>query len=284
MRAMLAESRENPIPGDPNDYVLGTIPVASGSGSHIVVLTLLKEMGNNSAAAAAANLLRSFSSVEDVLMVGIAGGIPSPDSPASHVRLGDVVVSDREGIVQYDNLKVGIDKVQIRSSASKPSARMIGRVRSLEAARLAQQYPWESHISLGAHLEASSRPDDATDKLFRWEGDHRSELAHPADPLRRGGQPKLHYGRIGTANTLLKNPDLRDQLRQDCNVIAVEMESSGLADSTWTSGKHYLVIRGICDYCDPAKNDVWQGYAAVAAAAYTRALIASTPISEAGKS
>jgi len=38
-----------------------------------------------------------------------------------------------------------------------------------------------------------------------------------------------------------------------------------------------LVVRGICDYCDDNKNDLWQGYAAVVAAAYTRALLELIP-------
>ena len=55
--------------------------------------------------------------------------------------------------------------------------------------------------------------------------------------------------------------------------MAVEMEGSGIADAAWVAGQHYLVIRGICDYCDDKKNDAWQGYAAVAAAAYARVVI-----------
>jgi nucleoside phosphorylase len=74
---------------------------------------------------------------------------------------------------------------------------------------------------------------------------------------------------------LLRNPALRDKLREDCGVIAIEMEGSGIADAAWNTAKNYLVIRGICDYCDDMKNDVWQGYAAVAAAAYARAVISS---------
>ena len=35
----------------------------------------------------------------------------------------------------------------------------------------------------------------------------------------------------------------------------------------------YFIVRGICDDCDKNKNDVWQPYAAVVAAAYTRALL-----------
>jgi nucleoside phosphorylase len=275
---MLDESREHPIAGDPNDYVVGTIPATDGAGTHLVVLTLLKEMGNNSAAAAAANLLRSFPQVEDVLMVGIAGGIPAPDDPNQHVRLGDVVVSDKEGVVQYDNLKVGVDTIRLRSSAAKPSARMIGRVNLLEAGRLSQQYPWESNIQRGASLEGSQRPPEETDKVYRWSGSEAEEINHPCDSSRRPGKPKIHCGRIGAANMLLKNPELRDQLRNDCGVKAIEMEGSGVADGTWTAGQHYLVIRGICDYCDPKKEDTWQGHAAVVAAAYARALIASVPV------
>ena len=37
------------------------------------------------------------------------------------------------------------------------------------------------------------------------------------------------------------------------------------------------VVRGICDYCDTHKNDIWQEYAAAVAAAYTRGLLASMP-------
>ena len=35
---------------------------------------------------------------------------------------------------------------------------------------------------------------------------------------------------------------------------------------------------GICDYCDSHKNDDWQKYASIVAAAYTRALIETMPV------
>jgi nucleoside phosphorylase len=55
------------------------------------------------------------------------------------------------------------------------------------------------------------------------------------------------------------------------------MEGSGIQVATWTHGVGYLVVRGVCDYCDSNKNDVWQRYAAVAAAAYVRALLEVMP-------
>ncbi len=52
------------------------------------------------------------------------------------------------------------------------------------------------------------------------------------------------------------------------DVLCFEMESPGLMN-------HFpcLVIHGICDYSDSHKNKEWQGYAAMAAAAYAKDLL-----------
>ena len=88
---------------------------------------------------------------------------------------------------------------------------------------------------------------------------------------------------IASANKLLKNPIKRDQLRVKFRVKAVEMEGSGIADATWSHEIGYLVVRGICDYCDSKKGDNWQAYAAAVAAAYTRALLESMPASKSSR-
>lgn len=82
---------------------------------------------------------------------------------------------------------------------------------------------------------------------------------------------------IASANTLLKSYKKRQQLKEEFGVYAVEMEASGIADTTWEMGTGYIVIRGICDYCDEYKNDDWQEYAALAAASYARDLIENLP-------
>ena len=87
----------------------------------------------------------------------------------------------------------------------------------------------------------------------------------------------MFLGPIASANTLLKDPTKRDALRDQFGARAVEMEGSGIADATWTHGIGYLVVRGICDYCDATKNDTWQMYAAMAAAAYVLALLEAMP-------
>lgn len=276
MQSMLENVKEVFIKGDPNDYVLGKIPALGGEGYHSIIITLLKKIGNNSAATAASHLLRSFPKVKDILMVGIAGGIPNPSKPDKHVRLGDIVVSNEDGLIEYDFLKLEDKEVKLRSRSPEPSALMLGRVKYLEAQRLAGHYPWEKHIKRGVLIEGAQRPDPSTDILFSRD-DPPKAIPHPHDPIRREGFPRIHYGKIGTANILLKNSRIRDLLRDRLGILAVEMEGSGLADSTWTSGKRYILIRGICDYCDFKKNDIWQGYAAIGAAAYARALLESMP-------
>jgi nucleoside phosphorylase len=87
------------LPQDENDsnaYTLGRI------GQHNVVLACLPSgtTGNNVAATAAKDLLRSFPKIRFGLMVGVGGGAPGDpnDDPDKDLHLGDVVVSNPEGI------------------------------------------------------------------------------------------------------------------------------------------------------------------------------------------
>jgi nucleoside phosphorylase len=277
--AMLDDIKDYAIPDDPNDYAIGTAPSCDKGQKHIIVVTLLKGWGNNLASATVTNFIRSFLNVQDILMVGIACGIPNPAKPDKHVRLGDVVVSNKEGVIQYDNVKLAQGVISVRDSSSSPSALMLGKVNVLEAKRLQGQRPWEAYIERGKSLEGFVRPGPETDELCSTEEPVR-KIEHPADEARREGYPKIHYGRIGSATTLLKDPVFRDALRDQFNIIAVEMEGSGIADGTWIHSRNYMLVRGICDYGDMSKTDLWQGYASVVAAAYARALLETIPANQ----
>ena len=78
----------------------------------------------------------------------------------------------------------------------------------------------------------------------------------------------VHYGLIASADRLMKDAQVRDCSAETEGVLCFEMEAAGLMD-------HFpcVVIRGICDYSDTHKNDVWQGYAAATAAAYAKELL-----------
>jgi hypothetical protein len=83
-------------------------------------------------------------------------------------------------------------------------------------------------------------------------------------------------GLIASSNTLLKDHEYRNELRDKYNARAVEMEASGVADAAHDSSRGYFVVRGTVDYCNEYKNDDWHRHAAVLAAAYTRSLIEVT--------
>jgi nucleoside phosphorylase len=84
--------------------------------------------------------------------------------------------------------------------------------------------------------------------------------------------PLPHYGIIASGNSVIKHGGTREQLRLESGVLCFEMEAAGLMLDF-----PCIVIRGICDYSDSHKNKQWQGYAALAAASYTKELLGYMP-------
>lgn len=133
------------------------------------------------------------------------------------------------------------------------------------------------------------RPDSWTDRLYRSTFIHSDrdqdcdavcstqtwQLIQRAERTVDEDDPVVHYGLIASADRLMKDANIRDKLARDEGVLCFEMEAAGLMDHF-----PYLVIRGICDYSDTHKNDLWQGYAAATAAAYAKELLEMIPLSK----
>jgi nucleoside phosphorylase len=66
----------------------------------------------------------------------------------------------------------------------------------------------------------------------------------------------------------MKDATIRDALAKEKGILCFEMEAAGLMNRF-----PCLVVRGIYDYSDSHKHNEWQGYAAMAAAAYTKNLL-----------
>jgi hypothetical protein len=98
--------------------------------------------------------------------------------------------------------------------------------------------------------------------------DDISKLIDRVERTEEQDNPTIHFGLIASANQLMKDAAIRDRLSAEKDVLCFEMEAAGLMN-------HFpcLVIRGICDYSDTHKNLEWQGYAAMAAAAYAKDLL-----------
>ncbi|KAK5064647.1 hypothetical protein LTR84_000481 [Exophiala bonariae] len=80
--------------------------------------------------------------------------------------------------------------------------------------------------------------------------------------------PAIHFGRMACSNQVMKSGRHRDQIAQEEKVIGFEMESAGTGHVVPT-----IVIKSVCDYADSHKNKRWQDYAAVTAAACTKAVL-----------
>jgi len=263
-----AQPTESPAGADPNSYSVATLRARTG-GTHELVLVLMPEMSNNYAAAVTAHLMRSYSDIGFVIMCGIAAGIPTPRNAETHVRLGDVVTVSEGGVIQYDKGRQVGQHFEQRGNSAKPSARLLGISKRLEAMHMTGDFPWEQYLHLGERIPNGSRPSARTDRLLTGR--------HPRGDARRPSVPRIHSGAIGSANLLMRNATMRDDLAKRFSIKAIEMEASGLADAAWLSDVPYFIVRGVCDYADSLKNDRWHAYAAVAAASYVRALIEELP-------
>ncbi|KAI1440702.1 purine and uridine phosphorylase [Annulohypoxylon stygium] len=268
---------------DNNIYTLGRI------GKHNVVVASLPlgQYGLVSAANVARDMVRSFANIRVGLMVGIGGGVPSQNHD---IRLGDVVVSaaglSNGGVFQYDYGKTVQNKEFVTTGfLNQPPQLMLSAVGNLKAIYKRKGNQLEDSVTKLLHnnprlQDDYQRPDSSTDKLYvssftHAGGDNACCSATVEDDestiiLRklRGvyeDNPAIHYGLIASANQLMKDAVVRDRLAAEKNVLCFEMEAAGLMN-------HFpcLVVRGICDYSDTHKNKLWQGYAAMTAAAYAK--------------
>jgi nucleoside phosphorylase len=265
------------IAGDRALYVLGTMPSRDESHPHRVVLTLLGDTGNSAAAEACANLIRSFPSVDNVIMCGIACGVPNPEHAERHVRLGDIVVATW-GIADYDHVVETDAGRRPRQPFPAPSPMLVRLARYLAAVEISGERPWEKWITDAlAGLPAAARPADSADRLHAPDDPGRP-IPHPSPALsgHRTGWPKVHHGLIGSADRSLRSARVRDALAAD-QLIAFEMEGKGIGQAGFAGGLEWFVVRGVSDYGDMHTGQRWRGYAAVVAAAYVRALLAECP-------
>ncbi|OOF94182.1 hypothetical protein ASPCADRAFT_516466 [Aspergillus carbonarius ITEM 5010] len=286
-KAMLDEVHP-PLPQpetDHNVYTLGRV------GSHNVVVACLPGgvYGTISATAVASHMMSTFRRIRCGLMVGIGGGVPSQ---RADIRLGDVVISKptatSSGVIQYDYGKTLRDgRFQHTGSLNKPPPVLLKAVSQIESdymigKRLVGEILTEIlHNRAGKELrEQFSRPKD--DWLFRPTYNHEESestcsACDPTQlvnrPQRRTDDPYLHYGLIASGDQVMKDAKTRDSIAQDLDILCFEMEAAGLMDELPS-----LAIRGICDYCDSHKHKQWQGFAALAAASYAKALLSVVPI------
>ncbi|KAK1977700.1 pfs domain-containing protein [Colletotrichum cereale] len=265
--------------GDSNMYVLGQL-----SGHNVVLACLPGQQGKGAAATVATNLARTFPRIRWRFLVGIAGGVPGDKHD---IRLGDVVVSMPEGqsggVVQYDLGKDTDAGFVLKGSLWPPPSLLRSAVEMIRSDHMVSDNKIQDFVAAmlqkGSRLAAYQRPSDESDVLFRDDYTHDANSASCASCDRSKAveraprQPEgsvIHYGLIASGDSVLKSSAKRSAaVRSLGEVLCFEMEAAGIMTEF-----SCIVIRGISNYADSHKNDAWHYFAAAAAAACTKELLA----------
>jgi nucleoside phosphorylase len=271
--------------GDDYIYFAGAI-----NGHNVIIATFPadQEYGVGSAAALASQVKKRFPNLWFGLLVGVAAGLPNLDRvPPLDIRLGDVLVgvgdSGTAGLINYGLGKQTKDGFElIRHGYLARTIKIVGAAISalkLKDRHLNTQGKPPTFLQYYEHVRDKldedgtfADPGQEKDNLHRTVYDS-SDPATGSELVERTKRPhnvrnRIWYGPIGSGDTLMRDAKKRDELRDKHEVIGLEMEAAGIGNIIPVG-----VIRGVCDYGDDQKNDIWQPYAAAMAAAYAKAVL-----------
>ncbi|KAJ5092966.1 hypothetical protein N7456_008827 [Penicillium angulare] len=260
---------------DRNTYTYGRI------GKHYVLITCLQnaQQGIQSTADAADDMKSSFPMVRVLLIVGIANGLPTANND---VRLGDVVVGTE--IIRY---KVGdaTGGAFEYTSHVEPAGRALfggtqGLAVQLDEGLDLHQLLEETFVKTQKIKDDYQQPRNHRDQLLKADYGHASSCeclsSNPLDEntiIVRPDRPaydriKVHNGKIGSTDEVLNDSTIRDKVAKDLDILCSKQGPASSINSF-----PCLHVRGICDYSDSHKYEVWNGYAAAAASVYTKKLL-----------
>jgi nucleoside phosphorylase len=272
--------------GDGNTYIVGEM------GKHNVVITAfpLGEYIPSTATNVASRMQASFPNVKIVLMVGIGGGAPARKHD---IRLGDIVVGSPKGVHNgvlqcYFDQTTQSHSIQATKPTGNKSSLLLTAVSSLGTEYEMKGHQIEEKINgilekNPGMQEGYKRPDPSSDRLYRTKitcrsnngascaevcSDNPSGLVFRSERTKYEDNPVVHHGLIASVYQPIDDASVRNKLAADKNVLCFQMGDADLGNQF-----PCLYICGICGYSDSHKNEEWQGYAAMTAAAYAKDLL-----------
>ncbi|KAI6573814.1 hypothetical protein MCOR06_011505 [Pyricularia oryzae] len=295
-RLMLDEEHDAPdydTAYDDNVYTCGAL-----AGHNVVIATCAPGMtGNVNAGRVTGSMFKTFSSVRMAMLVGIGGGVPRAepsDDPTEDVHFGNVVVGwpgdGGPAYIYYDSGRWYTDgEFEVFGTINRPDQMFLNALGKLVSDHEMDRSTFDVHRKRLLQLKYNRKftfPDLQRNQffnvLYQYAGIPKNKYAS-CDSSQLVQRPErteekatgfiFHRGRIATGNAVVKNGERRNQIRDQCNgAFCIEMEAAGV-----DAGRPCLVIRGISDYADSHKGDVWRSYAAGNAAVFARELLSKIP-------
>jgi nucleoside phosphorylase len=253
--------------GRTREYAIRKANAGDGAQYTIGLLRQI-EQGNGEAQEAARDLLEDLEP-SLLLVVGIAGGLPSDD-----VTLGDVILSTR----------VNDYSVEARKARSKPTYNLSGGPIDKSLAAAVSNLPARERELGDWTKDLPPRPPvkwQGTGLLYgpkRWQNELRDKLEGHFGKNARARVPVYASGPIASSDRLVKDPKvLFPWIESARALLAVEMESGGAYRGA-RDRCPMLAIRGLSDVVGLKRHDAWTKYACASAAAFTRAFLRTRPV------
>ena len=239
---------------------------AGPSGTYTVAILRQAEQGNGEAQDAARDMIDDFGP-SLLLVVGIAGGVPSDD-----FTLGDVVISTR--IHEFSLEQRKFNEEASYSSAGGPIAKGLAAAIANLAAREGELGSWADGLPAPPKVPQKPQTYGPED----WQESLKKKLKHHFPKGASGRKPLYTAGPIGSSDRLIKDPTvLLPWLSTARHLLAVEMESAGVYRAA-RERCPMIAIRGISDLVGLHRQESWTKYACAAAANFARAFLGTQPV------
>ncbi|MEI6896112.1 MAG: response regulator [Psychromonas sp.] len=213
---------------DPSTYHKGEITTSTGKKS--IVISHSPRMGLSAAAALTSKMCVKFNP-KYMIMAGIAAGV------RKKVNLGDILVADP--CWDWGN----------------------GKLTEENGLPLFQAAPHQENLPMNIRSKIQKIRDNDlyVDEIRKgWQGNSQKELS-------------IKLGPIASGAVVLEDPQTAISITsQHRETIGIEMEAYGVMAATSISSTQTkaIIIKSVCDYADPEKNDNWQEYACYTSAQF----------------
>lgn len=284
-----------------NDRFIYTTGVLAGQK---VVIAYPPDVGLCDASLAVQFLEKKYGNMELIILLGICAGVPTAPGRERPIYLADVIIGT-DMLAYAHSARKNSARLELRKILPEKAGNKIRQILHLlgteafagdlgerSRRRLSQLGKENSHYRLQLaeedlffdpsyhHLHRSQCPCNECDSnephicqdaektsCEELQCDRRHLVRHrpsyETTPLR------IHFGVYASADMIMRDAKVRDNLATNHKVIAFDMEAAGI----WGLSPHVVVIKGVSDYGDSHKTKQWQPLAAAHAACTAKAFI-----------
>lgn len=246
--------------------------------------------------------LGSFDQLQHVIFVGTGGAVPNYTEYDKHLKRGDVAVSIPRSpdapiyihcsdVEQSSPAEQAFFSTSVWNAADDTLPKILRQLYDVSISRSIDKPSWDKYSeqaqeTLKKYDDRFHRPPGKTDKLYaiiEGEGGKAVHVRHPVPPsdrqyAYRESTPNVRCGVIGSGRAVARSDTLRMEFAGCHGVVAYDRGLHHAVEAVMNSRvSSFAMVLGICDYLDGTKTRTWQPYAAVCAAAFTKALVLALP-------